>query len=741
MNESGENEFTERRAAPSEGSSLNAGPKVAIENLSPPFQQILQGEEEMGGAPLRHFLEVIKDHKWAILVTMLLGVAGTAVVTKQLHPLYEAGAVVNVERRGNGGIVGGAANAPSVSFDVDQVIATQMELIKSDTVLRPAVEKYHLLDVERQFNHLTAEEAARLRSSSIVLKRLKVTRLNNTYLIKIGYRAPTPEMAADVSNMIAASYLEHAFDSRDRSYVQVSKVIEHRLQDLQGKIDASGQALTQFNKQMNIIDPEQRVSILSARLLQLNNDYTAAQSERLRKQAVLDSVKSGKLAAAEVSAHAENLEHLVQDLNVARQIFAVVKTVYGENHPEYKKAQSKLAELEKQFQEMKANTLERVEQDYSQALAREQMAAKLVAETKAEVDRLNSRAFEYQELKSAADNYKKVYEDLQRVTGEEDINRTFQDTVIQIEDSARIPAKQVFPILWLNLVIASLLSGLSGLAGVVLYDSLDTKLKTAERVARRLNVEVIASLPRRKRSLPLAGRTRSGRVVGKVAKTARTKMMMLYQESIRALRNNIDFADHSLRTLLLTSATSGEGKSTIASNLSFSYALLGKKVLVIDADFHNPSLHFIFEKVVGTGLAEILEEKEEWPAPVLKVAREQLYLLPAGEMSDKSSDLVGTQFRQLLDRICEQYDLVIIDGPPLLSASEAAQMASMVDGIVVCASANSSAERTEAGYQILRRARGKILGLVLDDVRGGGMIDYGRDRVRKQPIERLPRTA
>jgi len=264
MNESGENDFIERRAAPSETPSIEVSPKVTIESLSPPFQQALQGEEEMPSAHLRHFLAIVKDQKWTILATMVLGIAATAVVTEQLHPLFEAGAVVNVERRGNGGIVGGAANAPSVSFDVDQVIATQMELIKSDTVLRPATEKYHLLDVEKQFNHLTAEEAARLRTSSIVLKRLKVTRLNNTYLIKISYRAPTPEMAADVSNMIAASYLEHAFDSRDRSYVQVSKVIEHRLQDLQGKIEASGQALTQFNKQMNIIDPEQRVSILRA---------------------------------------------------------------------------------------------------------------------------------------------------------------------------------------------------------------------------------------------------------------------------------------------------------------------------------------------------------------------------------------------------------------------------------------------------------------------------------------------
>ena len=244
---------------------------------------------------------------------------------------------------------------------------------------------------------------------------------------------------------------------------------------------SSAQALIQFEKELNLVDPEARVSMLSARLLQLNNDYTAAQADRLRKQAVLDSARTGTVAAAEASGHGQSLERLIDRLNEAREQFAAIRTIYGENHPEFKKALSKTSELESQVKDLQANSQQRVEADYRQAREREDMSRSLVSEAKNEVDRVAAKSYEYAQLKSEAGNYKKAYDDLQRVTREEKINRSFQDAIIQVFDPARPAVKPVSPNLAVNLSVAFILSGFLSFLGVLLFDALDAEISYPRR--------------------------------------------------------------------------------------------------------------------------------------------------------------------------------------------------------------------------------------------------------------------
>jgi capsular exopolysaccharide synthesis family protein len=696
--------------------------------------------QDRSEASLKHFRDIVKKHRWPILGFMAFATVATVIVTKTLTPLYESTVKVNVERRG-GGFIGSQSSAAPSSFgtDVDQFMTTQLELIQSDPVLRPATEAYRLLDLEKQFAGLKPAEAARLRAAPIKLKRLKVTRVPGTYIIQISYRANDPKLAADVANTIAGSYLTHAFDSRNRSYVQVNGVVDQRLKDLRAQMEQSGEALAKFARELNLIDPEQRINMLTTRLLQLNTDYTNAQSERLKKQATYEQAQSGSLASAEVSSQGETLEHLVERLNTARQQFATVRSVYGENNPEYKKSLSEVNELERQFSALQKNTLERVVVDFHQATAREAMALKIVNDTKREVDALNNRVFQYQQLKSDAENYKKLYDDLQRVTSEQDINRTFQDTSVQIEEPARAAAQPVFPSMPLNTVLAVVLSGLLGIGFALLHDTLDTKLRGPEQAAKLLNVDVIATLPRMRRVNPFQGRAlESTKVIGKMPKTARTGMLVHYYESIRALRNAVglmEFGGSGFHSILLTSASPGEGKSITAANLAFSYGLLGKKVLVIDADLRNPSLHKYYEKPLTAGLAEVLEDKAKWRDSLVKVAREELYLLPTGTMSDSSPDLIAAGLKKLIEEAYAEYDLVIVDAPPL-GVAESLQLAALADAVLVVAKAGStSTKHVASAYTSLARARANVIGLVMNDVSGNDTLSlYGSKEPQRARI-------
>src|SRR5689334_8331573 len=209
----------------------------------------LQLNDAQAGVSLRYFGKRIRRYTWTIAGVIAVALVGTYCVTSLLTPLYESTVTLKVERRSNNGYIGVQALLPPAG-DSDQLMNTQLDLIQSDSVLRPVTEKFHLLDLEDQFKGLSPAEGARKRNSPIKLKRLKVTHVPNSYLLRLSYRAPDPTLATDVVNTIARSYMTHAFDTRDRSSDLVAQVVDRQMEDLRNKMTASAQALVQFEKEL-----------------------------------------------------------------------------------------------------------------------------------------------------------------------------------------------------------------------------------------------------------------------------------------------------------------------------------------------------------------------------------------------------------------------------------------------------------------------------------------------------------
>ena len=276
----------------------------------------------------------------------------------------------------------------------------------------------------------------------------------------ISYRSPDPQLAANVANGIAESYIQNTYNIRFRATAGLSTFMEKQLEELKAKMERSSEALAAFEKELDVINPEEKTSILSARLLQLNTEYTNAQADRVSKQAANESVRGGSLDAALASAQGDQLRRLSDRLAEQREKFATVTSQYGQGHPEYKKAASQLSELERQFETLKASIAQRVAGDFHQAQNRENMLKSALAESKAEYDKLNGKSFEYRSLKQEADSDKGLYEELIRKIKEAGINSGFQNSSIRLADMARPALKPVFPDLRLNGLLALLFSTL-----------------------------------------------------------------------------------------------------------------------------------------------------------------------------------------------------------------------------------------------------------------------------------------
>src|SRR6266404_4411208 len=476
-------------------------PTVIPETLRVPYQAIPNGhapgwdpEPDEPTVPLSHYFWILKRHRWKILAFVSACVIATLIVSLRLTPIYESTAVIDIDRRMPTGILGQEA-AQSSTNDADQFLATQVKLIQADAVLRPVAQKYKLRELEdddwdkRKIKEAAAEE------TPVILKKLKVTRPPNTFILLISYQSPDKRLAADVANGIAQSYLEHTYTIRYKASAGLSQFMEKQLEELRAKMERSSAALVQFERELKIINPEEKTNIVSARLLQLNEEFTTAQADRVRKEAAYSSIRSGSMAAAQVSTQGEALKKLTDSLNEAQQKFAEVRTHYGANHPEFKKAQTAMDEIERQLQSTKDSIAQRVEIEYRGAMDRERMLQKAVLETKAEFDKLNARSFEYQSIKREAEGDKKLYEDLVRKIKEAGINAGFQNSSIRVADAARPGLKQVFPDIKLNVALAFLFSSLLAFGAAVISDAMDTTIRDPEQVFRTLRTQVVGSLP------------------------------------------------------------------------------------------------------------------------------------------------------------------------------------------------------------------------------------------------------
>jgi polysaccharide biosynthesis transport protein len=690
---------------------IYSGDQYRLTPFTPaPFQD---PEPESPGIPLSHYFWVLKRNRWKILLFVVAAVLAAAVVSTRITPIYESTATVDIDRQTPSGVVGQDANRSSMLLDSDQFLATQIKLVQSDSVLRPVVQKFGLRTAES-----TEPSAAQ---APIALKSLKVSRPNNTYLLLISYRSTDRQLAADVSNSIAQSYLEHSFNTRYRASASLTHFMEKQIDELRAKMEQSGAALVQFERELNVISPEEKTNILSARLLQLNTEFTNAQADRVRKQAAFDSVRNGSLEAAQVSVQGEPLRRLTEKLNEVQERFTEIKAHYGANHPEYRRVAAALTETQRLHEKTRQNIMQRVEIEYQESVSREAMLQRAVQETKSEFDRLNSRSFEYQSLKREAEADKKLYEELVRKIKEAGINASFQNSSIRIADPARPALLPVFPNVKLNIALAFIFALVLAVAAAVARDALDNTIRDPEQVARTLNTQVIGTLPVvknwRSRLGPVA---QNGNATALIALGEANDHAGSYAEAIRTLRNSIllsDF-DRRLRSLLVTSASPGEGKSTIAAHLAATHAHQRQRTLLIDGDLRRPSVHKRFGISAAVGLSNVLVGEIAWrDALVRPEGCPDLDVLPAGPPSRRAADLIGRGLLEVLEEAGSEYDLVILDAPPLLGFAEPLQMATAVDAVVVVTRAGETNRKAVgAVLATLGRLRANVMGIILNQV-------------------------
>jgi capsular exopolysaccharide synthesis family protein len=669
--------------------------------------------------PLTFYAGILRRRVFAITLLSIVLTALVVLGCSVLPVINTGSAIIAIDRQASPEMIG---DNRLLSTGDDQFMATQQSLLQADTILRPVAERYDLLQREHQFRrylfrYYSPEKQKQIRNAPIVLKHLKIDREPNTYLLTLTYRDEDAQLAADVANGIADSYLRNIFDTRVKEAGRLSSSMERQLIDLKEKMASTHRDLMVYQRNLGTADPEQKTAVLVARLQALNTESSAAEADRIAKEAVYREAREGTLPEVEVSAQSSDLTKDVEKLQVAKANLALVGATYGDQHPEYKKAAAQVAEAQLALDESRVNVASRIGVDYRQTLVREQMLSQAVSETKQQVDDLTSQSFNYLQLKHEAETAEKVYEDLFAKIKQSGINSELQNNIIRLADSARPAAKPIFPN-WVKIVCLSMAFFVFACsAGVIWTELTDATAKDPGAVEAALGVRVVCSLPKvSNMELRLALGPDGMRIAG-----SRWRGLQggFFDEGVRHLRGYLMLSEqsHAPKSILITSALPGEGKSTLALSLAMANAEQGKRTLLIDADLRQPAIERIVRLDPDAGLAEVLAHRSHWSSATRSVpGRPNLSVLGSGLPLPLALALIGPQMRGILDQAVLQFDLVVLDSPPLLGCAETLELAAAADlAVLAVRSGQTPMKSLAAAVETLRRVNVPIAGLVLNE--------------------------
>jgi non-specific protein-tyrosine kinase len=285
--------------------------------------------------------------------------------------------------------------------------------------------------------------------------------------------------------------------------------------------------------------------------------------------------------------------------------------------------------------------------------------------------------------------------------------RSHSTIKITVVDEAEVPQAPVSPQPVMNLLFGALIALLVSLSTLVLRDRLDTTLKSTHTLQEASGSSTLGIIgyerDARRHPLIVRAKGRSSRA-----------------EAFRSLRTNLQFigVDRQPKSLVITSCLPNEGKSSTSSNLAITLAQAGWRVILVDGDLRRPRIPEYFGIEGGVGLTDVLIGRARLGEVVQTWGEPRLYVLPAGQIPPNPSELLASQgMRQVLDRLTAEYDMVIIDAPPLLPVTDAATLAAVCDGtLLVARYGKTRQEHIERGTELLSSISARIVGTVLNFV-------------------------
>lgn len=701
---------------------------------------------------------------WILAVCLMLGAAYYATAPR----LYRSDAKLLVIEQGSDDITGVGDKAGS-----DNIIATHKELVRSPIVVTGAIER---LAPEHRVDLLEVEPRDWVESLS---SRLTTSHVRMTNFIGVGYESLHPEAAAAVVRAVIDSYLSFVEETHRGTAAEVLDVLTVERDRLEVDLTEKQNRLRQSREQIghlalpdrdNVVDP------IIDRALKINDALMGAQQQRIGLQASLATVRSAAQRGEDLRQHVGLVQQAVGErmmlaamglgesdmVALAEQQKRVLELrsklegmlpFYGPSHPTVQALQQQIGGTERFIATFRGGSLGKqgsmtnkelapilesmIGQSLAQSTEREDQLEIAFQEARTKAARQSGDFVQIEMLQREVERLEKLHDVLFDKIAAVDIHKVQAPIRVNIvqeplpDDAPSSPRLR-------NVLLASLLGGLMlGMLTAYVQDLADDRFGSPDEMARQLGCRVLAVV----RELPaLPGR-------GVEAIQMYVKPQATESEAFRTLRTSIALGAEVSERLLISSSEPSDGKTTVSANLAVSYALSGKRTLLIDSDLRKPGLTNLFDLKGDPGVTEILATNDDVGVAaeqrIYRTAIDNLHVIPAGpRRPDPAELLLGDQFAALLAWADGRYDQVLVDCPPVLAVSDAQIVSRLVDGVILVVTPEKNHRRlVERAYHSFVSCGANVVGVVANRIseqagRGYGYgygYGYGHEEDDEQP--------
>lgn len=686
-------------------------------------------ENETGAqeaANLRDYGHVLYRRRWVILLFFLIVVITTFISTFFATPIFRASATLQIDREAPKVIEFQDVTPLETSTDKD-FYQTQYELLHSRSLAKQVIDQLNLSNhaTFKNINNPSLIEQWLQPSSSnqisqdhhlqnlvdYYLKNLNIEPVKLSRLVRVHYESTDAQLAARIVNAIAENYIQMNLQRRFDASSYAKDFLEERLKQVKSRLEESEKKLVEFARKEQIIKIDDSKTITVQKLNEVSAAAAMAEQQRIDAE-----MAYGEVANSLGYNFRQALENpVIQQL---KQNVAKLEAEYQDNLKIYKPTYPLMQQLDGQIKGTyvkindEANAIRAAMQtSYAGAQRKEKLLLSSLNKLKEEVLTLQDRSIGYNIINREVDTNRQLYEGLLQRMKEVGVAGGVTANNISIVDMAEVPYQKYKPKTALNLLLALVLGLFGGIALGFLFEHLDDTVKRFEDFERKAGLSLLGLIPQVK--IPQT----KGVITSHAGMLTYAEPRSALAEAYRSVRTSLLFSTSSgaPKVMLFTSPGPGEGKTTSALNVAITFTQTGSKVLLVDTDLRNPSIHQIFDLPNVKGLTNYLAGDLK-PADISNHTDiANLFVITSGPLPPNPAELLSSnKMTELLNLAKEKFDYVILDGPPVLGLADALILAHLASGTVVVVESGVTRQGQLIGaLKRLRSAQAMVIGGVL----------------------------
>ncbi len=739
---------------------IEAGPALPMnrrrtDNFGAPPGLHGPGNQSGGPGGMIEYWRMLRRRKWLLALTMTLGGIAGLLYTLPQTPVYRATTTIEVLDM-SPGFVGSKGGNDSPSPAEETNLQTQVDILGSNSLQELAIHKLASSEktidqpvdrLEKWRKVLNLPPAPKLSSEDILRSTaggVNVTATSASRIIRIDCDSSNPRVAAEYANTLAEEFIQERLDSHWQATQRTSEYLTKQLEELKVRLVNSEDELQHYAKATNLqfTSDQGNQSVSEQKLGQLQTELSTAQEDRIAKQSRYELAEKAPIETLPEVLDDESLKAYQLRLADAKRQLADRRVVYTAEETGVKKIQSTISSIESDMEKTRGRILDKIHSELVVAQTRETLLSQAVAAQSAMAADDASKAVHYNILKREVDTNREVWESLLQRVKEAGIAAAMRSSNFRVVDPATPPTIPVKPSFRQGVMAGMLLGLFAGIGLVFMKENMDRSIALPGETSYYLSAPELAVVPARSidrspRRLFGGARKRLGGIDGMVECSAFNSADSMVAESFRVALTSLLFADKQKgppKAIAVSSPGPNEGKTTVACNLAISYAEINWRVLLIDGDMRRPRLHGIFGVENDKGLATLLDRNEPTePADVASAIQQtaitNLSVMPRGKLKGTVINLLySPRFAEVLRIARREFDVVLIDTPPMLHLPDARAIAHMTDGVVfVVRSGKTLRDTVITARERFRQDGIPVLGSILNDWNPREIGYYGHD--------------